>query len=345
MSSQTELQNVLEQARKDISACQTGNDILNTRARYLGKKSLVSSLYGRLRELPDAEKPGFGQAINDLRTELEELLEKRETGLKQASLLALDNSSRQDLSLPGIFHQRGSLHPITIIRRQIEDIFLSLGYEIAEGPDIDDEFHNFDALNTPQDHPSRNLADTFYLTNGLLLRTQTSTVQVRTMEKYPPPIRIISLGRCYRNDKPDPSHSPVFHQVEALVVDKGVSMSDLKDTLQNFARLMFGEQVRSRIRPHFFPFTEPSAEMDISCVNCGGSGCRVCKNSGWLEMGGSGMVDPAVFKILGIDPEVYSGFALGLGIERIAMLKYKIPDLRILYENDIRMLRQFSGVQ
>ena len=345
MSSQTELQNVLAQAREDISACQTGNDILNVRARYLGKKSLVSNLYGRLRELPDAQKPDFGQAINDLRSKLEELLEIRETELKQASLLQLDSSSRQDLSLPGIYRRRGSLHPITIIRRQIEDIFLSLGYEIAEGPDIDDEFHNFDALNTPPDHPSRNLADTFYLTNGLLLRTQTSTVQVRTMEKYPPPIRIISLGRCYRNDKPDPSHSPVFHQVEALVVDQGVSMSDLKDTLQNFARLMFGEQVRSRIRPHFFPFTEPSAEMDISCVNCGGSGCRVCKHSGWLEMGGSGMVDPAVFKILGIDPQVYSGFALGLGIERIAMLKYNIPDLRILYENDIRMLRQFSGVQ
>ncbi|MGC9361548.1 MAG: phenylalanine--tRNA ligase subunit alpha, partial [Candidatus Syntrophosphaera sp.] len=195
----------------------------------------------------------------------------------------------------------------------------------------------------PEDHPSRNLADTFYLDNGYLLRTQTSTVQIRTMEKYPPPIYIISPGRCYRNDKPDPSHSPVFHQVEALAVDRGISLADLKDTLQNFAEIMFGADVRSRIRPHFFPFTEPSAEMDISCVSCGGQGCRICKNSGWLEMGGAGMVDPAVFKMLGIDPQTYSGYALGIGIERIAMLKYNIPDMRILYENDIRMLRQFSG--
>ncbi|MFA7543500.1 MAG: phenylalanine--tRNA ligase subunit alpha, partial [Candidatus Cloacimonadaceae bacterium] len=219
----------------------------------------------------------------------------------------------------------------------------SLGFEIAEGPDIEDEFHNFDALNTPADHPSRNLADTFYLEGGKLLRTQTSTVQIRVMEKHKPPIRIISPGRCYRNDKPDPSHSPVFTQVEALVVDKGISMSDLKDTLQNFAVIMFGSQVKSRIRPHFFPFTEPSAEMDISCVVCGGTGCRVCKQSGWLELGGAGMVDPNVFDAVGIDSELYTGFAFGLGIERIAMLKYNIPDMRILFENDLRMLSQFRG--
>jgi len=281
--------------------------------------------------------------INDLRAELEQWLEQRNLELIQASRAQHDRASVSDLSLPGITHPRGGLHPITLVRRQIEDVFIGLGFEIAEGPDIDDDFHNFDALNTPPDHPARNLADTFYLENGYLLRTQTSTVQVRTMEQYPPPIRIISPGRCYRNDKPDPSHSPVFHQVEALVVDKGVSMSDLKDTLQNFAQIMFGSQVRSRIRPHFFPFTEPSAEMDISCVNCNGAGCRICKHSGWLEMGGAGMVDPAVFKILGIDPEIYSGYAFGVGIERIAMLKYNIPDMRILFENDVRMLRQFRG--
>ena len=233
--------------------------------------------------------------------------------------------------------------PLSIVRRQIDDVFISMGFEIAEANDIEDEFHNFDALNTPQDHPSRNLADTFYVEGGKLLRTQTSTVQIRVMEKHKPPIRIISPGRCYRNDKPDPSHSPVFHQVEALVVDKGISMADLKDTLQNFASIMFGAAVKSRIRPHFFPFTEPSAEMDISCVACGGKGCRVCKQSGWLEMGGAGMVDPAVFDILGIDSEIYTGFAFGLGIERIAMLKYNIPDMRILFENDLRMLRQFKG--
>ncbi len=337
------LREVADQARELIAACQTANDILNAKAQYLGKKSLINQLYTQLRDLPEQDKPAFGQLINELRAEVEQLLERRDQELKQATRELHDQTREQDLSLPGCFQPRGSLHPITIIRRRIEDVFIGLGFEIAEGPDIDDEFHNFDALNTPPDHPSRNLADTFYLDNGYLLRTQTSTVQVRTMEKYPPPIHIISPGRCYRNDKPDPSHSPVFHQVEALVVDKGISLADLKDTLQNFAQIMFGPQVRSRIRPHFFPFTEPSAEMDISCVSCKGTGCRICKNSGWLELGGAGMVDPAVFKMLGIDPELYSGYALGVGIERIAMLKYNIPDMRILYENDVRMLRQFSG--
>ncbi|MDD4224524.1 MAG: phenylalanine--tRNA ligase subunit alpha [Candidatus Cloacimonetes bacterium] len=340
---QEQLREAAEQARTAIAACQTNNDILNAKARFLGKKSLVNSLYGKLKDIPPEDKPAFGQAINELRAGIEKLLAERELELKDRLQEEQDAAQAQDLSLPGSFRPRGSLHPLTIIRRRIEDIFMGLGFEIAEGPDIDDEFHNFDALNTPPDHPSRNLADTFYLENGCLLRTQTSTVQVRVMEKYPPPIHIISPGRCYRNDKPDPSHSPVFHQLEALVVDKGVSMADLKDTLQNFAQIMFGEDVRSRIRPHFFPFTEPSAEMDISCVSCQGKGCRVCKNSGWLELGGAGMVDPAVFKMLGIDPEIYSGYALGFGVERIAMLKYNIPDMRILFENDVRMLRQFSG--
>jgi phenylalanyl-tRNA synthetase alpha chain len=337
------LQEVLERAEVEISACQNFNDILNARAQYLGKKSLISALYSQLRDLPDSDKPLFGQMINDLRGKVEDLLEQKDSEIKKQSRDRLDLTMLQDVTLPGIYEPRGSLHPVTIIRRQIEDVFISMGFEIAEGPDIEDEFHNFDALNTPADHPSRNLADTFYLDNGCLLRTQTSTVQVRVMEKFSPPIYIISPGRCYRNDKPDPSHSPVFHQVEALVVDKGISLADLKDTLQNFAQIMFGSSVRSRIRPHFFPFTEPSAEIDISCVSCNGKGCRICKNSGWLEMGGAGMVDPAVFKILGIDPEIYSGFAFGVGIDRIAMLKYNIPDMRILFENDVRMLRQFSG--
>ncbi len=340
---QDQLREVAEQARAEIAACETANDILNAKARYLGKKSLVNSLYGKLKDLPDDDKPAFGQSINALRGEIEAGLAAREQELKNRLQEAQDSAKTLDLSLPGIIRPRGSLHPLTIVRRKIEDVFISLGFEIAEGPDIDDEWHNFDALNTPPDHPSRNLADTFYLDNGFLLRTQTSTVQVRTMEKFPPPIHIISPGRCYRNDKPDPSHSPVFHQVEALVVDRGISMADLKDTLQNFAVIMFGDDVRSRIRPHFFPFTEPSAEMDISCVACRGSGCRVCKNSGWLELGGAGMVDPAVFKLVGIDPETYSGYALGVGVERIAMLTYNIPDMRILFENDVRMLRQFSG--
>lgn len=304
---------------------------------------MLNGLFARLRELSPEERPAFGQLINDARGELEKLLAERENQIKVQSWEKQSGALQMDITLPGITFERGGFHPLTIMRNRIDEVFLSMGFEIAEGLDIEDEFHNFDALNTPADHPSRNLADTFYLDNGKLLRTQTSTVQIRVMESFPPPIRIISPGRCYRNDKPDPSHSPVFHQVEALVVDKGISMADLQDTLQAFATIMFGSKVRSRIRPHFFPFTEPSAEIDISCVSCQGSGCRVCKHSGWLEMGGAGMVDPAVFSIVGIDPEVYTGFAFGLGIERIAMLKYNIPDMRILFENDIRMLRQFRG--
>lgn len=339
---QSELNTLLEKAKAAIDACRSANDLLNAKSGYLGKKSVLSGLYSRLRELSPEARPAFGQLINEARGTIEKLLFQRESQIKSEAWDA-KSGIEYDPGMPGRMWARGSFHPVTIVRRQIESVFLSMGFEIAEGPEIEDDFHNFDALNTPPDHPSRNLADTFYLQNGKLLRTQTSTVQIRVMESFPPPIRIISPGRCYRNDKPDPSHSPVFQQVEALVVDRGISMSDLVDTLQNFARAMFGPQVKSRIRPHFFPFTEPSAEMDISCVNCAGQGCRVCKYSGWLEMGGSGMVDPAVLKMVGIDPEIYTGFAFGLGIERIAMLKYEIPDMRILFENDIRMLRQFRG--
>ncbi len=338
---QNQLASMLEDAAREIAACASANDILNTKAKYLGKKSLLNSLYGKMRDLDASERPAFGNALNEARQKIEALLADKTTAIKEESWQKA--STGLDFSMPGILNSRGAYHPLSIVRRQIDEVFLSMGFEIAEGPDIEDEFHNFDALNTPQDHPSRNLADTFYVEGGKLLRTQTSTVQIRVMEKYKPPIRIISPGRCYRNDKPDPSHSPVFHQVEALVVDKGVSMCDLTDTLQNFVSIMFGSRVRSRIRPHFFPFTEPSAEMDISCVACGGTGCRVCKQSGWLEMGGAGMVDPNVFDILGIDSELYTGFAFGLGIERIAMLKYNVPDMRILFENDLRTLNQFKG--
>ena len=309
----------------------------------MGKKSLLNSLFAKMRELSPEARPAFGNMINDSRSKIEKLLEAKTNEVKTSAWENMGSDRKVDLTMPGISSSRGGLHPLSIVRREIDEVFISMGFEIAEGPDIDDDFHNFDALNTPADHPSRNLADTFYLEDGGLLRTQTSTVQIRTMEQYSPPIKIISPGRCYRNDKPDPSHSPVFHQVEALVVDKGISLADLTNTLQQFASIMFGSKVSSRIRPHFFPFTEPSAEMDISCVACGGKGCRVCKNSGWLEMGGAGMVDPNVFDILGIDSEIYTGYAFGLGIERIAMLKYKIGDMRILFENDLRMLRQFRG--
>ncbi|MBM4404397.1 MAG: phenylalanine--tRNA ligase subunit alpha [Candidatus Cloacimonetes bacterium] len=339
---QDKLDALVAEALQAIKACRTGNDILNARAGYLGKKSVLNDLFSKLRNLPPEERPAFGQKINQARNQIEEALALSSEEVKKAAWEKQSSAAAIDLSMPGQSLARGGLHPLTLVRRQIEDVFVSMGFQIAEGFDIEDDFHNFDALNTPADHPSRNLADTFYLENGLLLRTQTSTVQIRVMEKYPPPIRIISLGRCYRNDKPDPTHLPMFHQVEALVVDEGISLADLTSTLQQFAQIMFGAGVRSRIRPHFFPFTEPSAEMDISCVSCGGTGCRVCKYNGWIEMGGAGMVDPNVFDAVGIDSERYTGFAFGLGIDRIAMLKYKFPDLRILLENDLRMLRQFK---
>jgi len=293
---------------------------------------------------PD-QRPAVGKTINLAKEQIESLLNNQEIVLREKQYQNTLNENKLDFSMPGIPAYYGSLHPMTIIWREIEDTFISMGFEIAEGYDIEDEYHNFDALNTPKDHPSRNLADTFYIQDDVLLRTQTSTVQIRTMENYQPPIRIISPGRCYRNDKPDASHSPAFHQVEALVVDENVTFQDLRDTLNTFVKKMFGGQMKSRFRPHFFPFTEPSAEIDISCVNCGGKGCSICKGSGWLEMGGAGMVDPNVLQMVGIDSEKYSGFAFGLGIDRITILKYNIPGLRVLYENDIRFLKQFSQLR
>jgi len=336
-----QIENIVSQAKKDICECTSMNELANIKARYLGKKSTLVNMYANMRELSVEERPAFGQMLNQAKDQIESFIAEQERILRE-KIWNSASESKLDLTMPGRPVLRGSLHPLTIIMREVEDIFLSMGFEITEGYDIEDEFHNFDALNTPPDHPSRNLADTFYLKDGNLLRTQTSTVQVRVMEKYKPPIKIISTGRCYRNDKPDASHSPVFHQVEALVVDEGISMKDMYDTLNNFARIMFGDKVKTRIRPHFFPFTEPSVEMDVSCVMCNGSGCRVCKQSGWLELSGAGMVDPNVFDIMGIDSEKYTGFAFGMGIDRITMMKYNIPDLRILYENDLRFLRQFK---
>ncbi|MFO7659740.1 MAG: phenylalanine--tRNA ligase subunit alpha [Candidatus Cloacimonadaceae bacterium] len=337
---QQQLAELVRLAAQEIDNCQTLNDLANVKAKFLGKKSQLTQLYAKMKEVPAEERPAFGQSLNQVKVQMEAKLSAKETNLKQSSWQKGKDTS-SDLTMPAFVPAFGGLHPLTKVQREMEDVFLSMGYEIAEGFDIEDEFHNFDALNTPQDHPSRNLADTFYLKDGNLLRTQTSTVQVRVMENYPPPIRIISPGRCYRNDKPDASHSPVFHQIEGLVVDEGVTLADLRDSLVSFARIMFGEKVRTRIRPHFFPFTEPSAEMDMSCVMCGGSGCRVCKQSGWLEIAGAGMVDPNVFDILNIDSEKYTGFAFGIGIDRITMLRYNIPDMRILFENDLRVLSQF----
>lgn len=338
---QAELDKVYQKARSEIEQAKNIPELLNLKSKYIGKKSLLNKLMKQISSLPKEERPEFGKKLNIAKNKIQELITTRENKIQEIQYKNELKSEAIDVTMPGRKREIGNLHPITLVMQEIEDIFISMGFDVVEGPDIEDEFHNFDALNTPPDHPARNLSDTFYLDNDVLLRTQTSTVQVRTMEKYQPPIKIISPGSCYRNEN-DATHSPMFHQVEALVVDEGINFVDLRDILNDFAKKMFGDRIQTRFRPHFFPFTEPSAEMDISCVKCYGKGCNLCKGTGWLEMGGAGMVDPNVFEMLNIDPEKYTGYAFGLGIDRIAMVKYNIPDMRMLFENDIRFLKQFK---
>ena len=335
-----ELTEILNLAEIEINSATSMQDILQLKSRYTGKKSQLTVMMKKLGTLPKEERPLFGKKVNEIKNNILDIIKQKEESIKESEYKATLLSEKLDLTMPGRRLPKGSLHPITKIWREIEDSFISMGFEIAEGIDIEDEYHNFDALNTPKDHPARDLSDTFYITDNVLLRTQTSTVQIRVMENFKPPIKIVAPGRCYRNDN-DASHSPNFHQVEALVVDEGITFAHLNDMLNIFVKMIFGDKISSRIRPHFFPFTEPSAEIDIVCVNCGGKGCNVCKGSGWLEMGGAGMVDPNVLEGLGIDSEKYTGYAFGLGIDRIAMLKYNIPDMRLLFENDIRFLKQF----
>lgn len=334
------LNEILLAAKEEIGKVESLHELQQIKSKYLGKKSVLNGLMRKIGTLPKAERPKFGQTVNTAKADISKLIQNKQQDIKTKEYADKLESESIDISMPGRRKEVGSLHPITKVMREIEDIFISMGFEIAEGPDIEDEAHNFDALNTPEDHPARDLSDTFYIDDDVLLRTQTSTVQIRVMENHKPPIKIISPGSCYRNEN-DASHSPMFHQVEALVVDEGVTFVDLRDMLKIFVKKMFGEKIDSRIRPHFFPFTEPSAEIDIVCVKCYGKGCNLCKGSGWLEMGGAGMVDPNVFDRLGIDSEKFTGYAFGLGIDRIAMLKYKIPDMRMLFENDIRFLKQF----
>lgn len=335
-----ELNSILKDAEREIDSASSMQDLLLLKSKYTGKKSQLSAMMKRLAEIPKEERPLFGKKVNEIKNLIFSLLKKKELIIKEDDYKKTLLNEKLDLTMPGRKLPKGAIHPITKIWREIEDSFISMGFDVAEGFDIEDEYHNFDALNTPSDHPARDLTDTFYITDNVLLRTQTSTVQIRVMENYNPPIRIIAPGRCYRNDN-DASHSPNFHQVEALVVDENITFAHLNDILNMFVKMIFGENISSRIRPHFFPFTEPSAEIDIVCVNCGGKGCNVCKGSGWLEMGGAGMVDPNVLEGLGIDSEKYTGYAFGLGIDRMAMLKYDIPNMKLLFENDVRFLRQF----
>ncbi len=330
-----------ENAKLEIQKAETLQALNEARVKFLGKKGELTAVLRGMGALSAEERPIIGSFVNETRDLIENLIEEKENKLKQQALNEKLSKEKIDITMPSKKTEIGSIHPITGVIDDIKEIFLGLGYEIASGPDIEKTYYVFDQLNTPIDHPARDLQDTFYINENVVLRSQTSSVQIRVMENQKPPIKIICPGAVYRSDSVDPTHSPVFHQIEGLVIDKGITMSDLKGTLETFAKRCLGENTEIRFRPHHFPYTEPSAEVDVSCFVCKGKGCRVCKNEGWIELLGCGMVHPKVLENCGIDPNVYSGFAFGFGAERIAMAKYGIDDMRLLYENDVRFLKQF----
>ena len=324
-------------------AAKSLNDLNDIRVKYLGKKGELTSILRGMGNLSAEDRPRIGQIVNKARQELEDLIAEKNEQLKQEELETRLINERIDVTLPGRTNPHGHIHPLTLTLLQIKEIFMRMGFSVEEGPEIEKDYYNFEALNLPKDHPARDMQDSFYITEDILMRSQTSPVQARTMEAHEPnsPIRMIAPGRVYRRDDYDATHSPMFTQVEGMVIDKGISLADLKGTLETFLKQTFGPKVKVRFRPSFFPFTEPSAEVDISCVMCKGKGCRVCKGTGWLEILGSGMIHPNVLKMSGYDPEQVSGFAFGMGVERIAMLVYGIDDLRLFYDNDLRFLKQF----
>ncbi|HOG12107.1 MAG: phenylalanine--tRNA ligase subunit alpha [Smithellaceae bacterium] len=335
-----DLQLLEKDALAELEKAGGEDSILAVRTKYLGRKGLLTGMLRNISSVPAEERRVFGMRCNEVKELLEKNIEealRRKAEDQKAEWLA---AQQIDVTLPGRGIRAGRVHPVIQIRNEICGIFAAFGFSVVEGPEVELDYYNFEALNIPKDHPARDMQDTFYIEDNMVLRTHTSPVQVRIMEKAKPPVRILSPGRVYRPDS-DVSHTPMFHQIEGLLVDRGVSFGDLKGILTAFLRKVFGEGTILRFRPSFFPFTEPSAEVDIRCVMCGGKGCRVCGQSGWLEILGSGMVDPAVFQNVGYDPEVYTGFAFGMGLERIAMLKYGISDIRLLFENDIRFLKQF----
>ncbi len=336
------LRQLTQEALGALEGANSPEEINEVRVKYLGKKGELTQVLRGMGALSAEERPRVGQMANEVREQIEAALENRNQQAKEAEKARKLAAETLDVTLPGVPFNLGKLHPLTQVQQEIESIFLGLGFSIAEGPEIELDYYNFEALNLPKDHPARDMQDTFFINPEVLLRTHTSPVQVRTMEKTVPqvPVKIICPGRVYRRDD-DATHSPMFHQVEGLVVDQHITFADLKGVLATFARQMFGPDTRTRLRPSYFPFTEPSAEVDISCMMCKGSGCRVCKGSGWLEILGSGMVHPRVLEMSGYNPEEVTGFAFGMGIERIAMLKYGIDDLRLLFDNDLRFLAQF----
>jgi len=333
----------LEEIRQAAAAqlAEPSADLEAIRIKYLGKKGELTAVLRGMGALTPEERPIVGAVANEVRAFIENAIAVKAEEQKKGALLDKLKAERIDVTMPGEKITAGRRHPLAQVRREMEDIFIGMGFSVVEGPEVEYDYYNFQALNIPENHPARDTQDTFYITDNILLRSQTSPVQVRTMEKQKPPIRVISPGRVYRSDAVDATHSPLFHQLEGLVVDKGITMGDLKGMLETFAKTMFGENTKIRFRPHHFPFTEPSAEVDVSCFVCGGKGCRLCKNEGWMEILGAGMVHPNVLRGCGIDPEEYSGFAFGMGIERIVMTKYNIDDMRLLYENDMRFLGQF----
>ncbi len=314
------------------------NDI---RVNILGKKGELTAVLKGMKDVAPEDRPKVGQMVNDTRAEIEAALEKAKKKMERAMREAAMKAEVIDVTLPAKKNEVGHRHPNFIVLEEVERIFVGMGYEVVEGPEIEKDYYNFEALNIPADHPAKDEQDTFYINGDILLRTQTSPVQVRTMEQKKPPIRMLAPGRVFRSDEVDATHSPSFHQIEGMVIDKGITFADLKGTLQEFARELYGPETKVKFRPHHFPFTEPSAEMDVSCFKCGGKGCRFCKGEGWIEILGCGMVHPKVLRMSGIDPEEYSGFAFGMGLERISLLKYEIDDMRLLYENDVRFLKQF----
>ena len=337
------LQSIREMAAEAMAACADSRELDAIRVKYLGKKGEVTALMKNMRSLTPEERPAFGQMVNELRSAIEAGLAENKERLEAIALERKLKSETLDVTMPGTEIPVGKKHPINLVLDEVKDIFIGMGFSVAEGPDVESDYYNFEALNIPKDHPARDTQDTFYVSDNVVLRTQTSPIQIRTMENKKPPIRIIAPGRVFRSDDVDATHSPLFHQIEGLVIDKGIRMSDLKGILEMFAKKLYGEETVVRFRPHHFPFTEPSAEMDYQCFQCHGKdpNCSVCHGEGWIEILGCGMVHPKVLEVCGIDPDEYSGYAFGIGLERLVMGRFKITDIRNFYENDVRFLHQF----
>lgn len=336
-----QLEAIRQEAEAALQTCTDVKQLDAIRVQYLGKKGALTAILKQMGKLSAEERPVMGQLANAVRSDIESAITKQQAAIAEAALEQKLQSETLDITLPGKQKKIGGLHPLTIVENEIKEIFLGMGFSVADGPEVEYDYYNFEALNLPPDHPARDTQDTFYITDNILLRTQTSSVQVHVMEQQKPPIRVISPGRVFRSDAIDATHSPLFHQVEGLVVDKGITMADLKGTLELLMQRLYGDDCKIRLRPHHFPFTEPSAEVDVMCYNCYGKGCRLCKGEGYIELLGAGMVHPKVLEGCGIDSNVYSGFAFGLGLERIVMRRYNIQDMRLLFENDYRFLEQF----